>query len=108
MAEGLVLVERLIASACALMSASASLVSAADRSCEQIGRGREDVVALGQVRQRVVASVFQLEVGGRGQERGVGASAGQRRGAAGHVRPDRNPLARRDRLRPAFASIATT
>ena len=58
---------------------------------EQVDGGRVDV-AVGQIRQRLVAGLFEPEVVGRGQQRGVGAAGLERRGAAADVGADRDPL----------------
>ena len=58
---------------------------------EQIHRGRVDV-AVGQVRQGLVAGLLEPEIVGRGQQRGVGAVGLERGGAAADVGADRNPL----------------
>ena len=82
-----------MASACALISASASLVSGSQVAFgHQVSRRREDIVALGEVDQRVVALRFHLEIGGCRQERRVGASGGEGGGASGHALADRQPF----------------
>ena len=74
------------------MIGSGSFGFAVDRLArEQVHRGRVDVV-VGQVRQRLVAGLFEPEIVGRRQQRGVGAVGLERRGAAGDVGADRNPL----------------
>ena len=45
-----------------------------------------------QVGQRLVAGFFHFEISGRGQQRGIGATALQRGGAAADIGAHRNPL----------------
>ena len=81
-----------MASACALMIASPQLRRRGRGFPAEQVDGRRVDVAIGQVRERLVAGLFEPEVVGRRQQRGVGAVGLQRRGAAADVGADRDPL----------------